>query len=181
MDINTNTLNTFGYKGIARITIKNKKRRHSFLLTNEGTLALGSVIVDALANRFNSRRIPQWIGFDIQRDTEYQTILNRQIPLTGIVTGDSVNDPELPQENVIGKIQFTAVIISSDLIKIPYSGNNYRLKITNSSGEDLAYIYDIRPSGQNQLQLLYNALNSGQDALIDWVMYFSNAASTEGN
>ena len=181
MHINTNTLNTFGYKGVARITIKNKTRKHSFLLTNEGTSILGSVIVDALANRFNSRRIPQWVGFDVQRDAEYQTILNRQIPFTGIVTGDSVNDPELPQENVIGKIQFTAVITSSDLIRSIYSGNNFRLKMISSSGEDLAYIYDIRPTAQNQLQLLYNALYSGQDALIDWIMYFSNAASTGGN
>lgn len=179
MELNTKTNDNVGYTGKVSIRLKNKTK--PLIFKNEGTLQLGSLIADILSGSSTainslSSRVPQWIGFEVMIGEQYVPLLNRQVPFTAIVTGDSVQDNNPPQ-NVIGKIQFTATIMNIAVIVRTGLGQSYRLKMLNSSGEALAYIYDNRSSGQNQLELLYNALKGGQDALIDWIMYFSNSTT----
>lgn len=188
--IKSKASNQFGYQGYGRITFTNKGKKFSVVIHNKATKNLGDLISIALCGDLRnidsiSRRVPCYIGFeaiiDEGKSTEQvRSLLVSPATITSKVWGPAVNDFESDIQNsldVIGKSQFTAVIPSNYVIRGFTLGGALvpRLKLTNSIGQDLAYIYDDPNSNAKQLPLLYNALMQGQDALVDWVMYILNA------
>ena len=170
------------YKGYARITFVNKNRKHTIKINNAGTSVLGDVISRALAGENIQSRVPSLLGFQMLINngttTTERNLLNRDVPFTGIVYGDSVNtaDVTIPSNaQIIGAVQLTSVIQSGYTIPgMNVESRTLRITMLNSLKEPLAYIYDNNPAEENQLALLYEALSSGQDAIIDWVMYIMN-------
>lgn len=181
MGIDATTKNSLGYQGCVRITYNNRGHKHSVYVHNEGTEYLGNIITIALSGDTKNitelpRLIPSSLGFEvIKNNGDVRNLLSSRVPLTSGVWGTSVADTNTPL-NVIGKTQYNAIISSDSLIKGYSSNDRFRLKLMNKKNQILAYISDSSDTSNSSrpLALLYQALDGGQDAMIDWIMYISN-------
>ena len=181
METNTIIQNGFGYQGVVKITYKDRGHKHSVTLRNEGTSYLGDLISIALSGDLRSLssiedRCASSLTFELYDGNEWRNLLSVSSPLTSSVWGEAVTDVS-NNTDVIGKNKFSAIIPTSSIIRGYDSlveSRNLRLKLSNNRGEDLAYINDTIGSDARTLPLLYTALISGQDALIDWTMYILN-------
>lgn len=190
MSLTSDVINNIGYEGIVTITYKHKGYKHSIKVHNEGTVQLGDLISIAISGdqrNINSlqNRSPSLLGFEMQlNEEEWRPLIAYNIPITSRVWGNSVptsteDSKFIDNPNVIGKNRFSATIPSGAVNRgnTPNNAMAVRLKLLNSLGQDLAYFTELKDEKERKLPLLYTALTSGQDALIDWTMYILNYTS----
>ena len=189
----TNAFSTtsVGYYGSVEIILKNGTKKYNLKLHNAGTTALGDLISIALCGDLQNlntlqTRCANQLTFDFSQDGEWRPLLSVSTPLTSAVWGISVpQDAEESQFynniNVIGKTRFSC-IISTETVLTGFSSlvnqGTARLCLLNSRNEVLATIERNGPD-DDTFSLLYTALTSGQDALINWTMYILNYVSNE--
>lgn len=189
----TNIVNNIGYYGSVVITFKNKGRKHSIKVHNEGTEDLGTLISIALCGdqrniNLLTGRCASRIGFQLRiSDTEWRDLITAPSVITSSVWGPSVGEIENSEfqnnDNVIGVTQFSSVMSTGSVIRGYNVNSSYdmRLVLRNSRGEDLAYINELGTEQDRSLPLLYTALTNGQDALINWTMFILNYVEVKGD
>ena len=101
------------------------------------------------------------------------------MPFTGTTYGNAVNSSNDPT-GTIAKVQFTAAIPTSAVIRRSnLNGKAIRMVMWNNNipKQPLAFIQGVVNSADtigSNIKLLYEALRSGQDAVVDWIMYILN-------
>lgn len=186
METNTYTTTPIGYYGSVDITIKNKNRKYKINMHNAGTQALGNLISIALSGDAQNigsipNRCPNKLTFDFLQDGVWRPLLSSASPLTSSVWGVSVPPAEddsqfLNNTNIIGQNRFSTIVNTGSILRgfaSAVSTSTTRLCLINNLGEELATL-ERTGTENNPFILLYTALTSGQDALIDWTMYILN-------
>lgn len=174
--------NSFIYEGKINIKLKNKEKSYTLKAHNTGTKLLVNTIAKALSGANISENIPRYLDFIYgeKENGEYKnkptSILKSIIPFTGKVYGDVAKTPELAQDENCSCLLLSATISANDR-HVVQNAPNKQLRMLNSNQEALAII----ENKDNLLDLLYESLKDGTDAILEWRMIFSNKIAEENN
>lgn len=165
-------------------------------LKNRGTKELGRVITKALAGYDIGDEIPRYFNIESYNNEgeTLQTLLNRNLPFTGVTYTDEITETE---RDIIGQLDLNCIIMSqhkvttniSDKVRFcMYNSKNVKLAevSTNLNNSDtLTGNYkdgeEISSDTTDALCRVYNEIVDGTDCLIHWTMTFMNDINTGGN
>lgn len=164
-------------------------------LKNQGTKELGRVITKALAGYDIGDEIPRYFNIESYNSEgeTLQTLLNRNLPFTGVTYNDEITETE---GNIIGQLDLNCIIMSQHKVDTNIGGNsNVRFCMYNSKNVKLAEVSPdlnnrdeliidgniISSNETNPLCQVYNSIVEGTDCLIHWTMTFMNDINTGGN
>ena len=178
--------NSFQYSGIARVHLTQKGKEYSFTVHNQGTDNLGNFFMKSLSGYYSTNidayksDRPQWFSFEYEdAPGNWIPLIKSVVPFTGTTYGNAVNSSNDPT-GTIAKVQFTAAIPTSAVIRRSnLNGKAIRMVMWNNNipKQPLAFIQGVVNSADtigSNIKLLYEALRSGQDAVVDWIMYILN-------
>lgn len=175
----TNSSNGLSYNGVANIDFLKNDATFHIKLHNQGTISLGTFFTKALSGSFSKDDCPQWLNFEAQESSgRWQSLLRVTIPFTGItyIPQEMIDDNDTPA--TIGEVKFVATLQSNNIRSTSVENKLLRLSMWNNRTPQnaLAYIEDNNMAGDinKNLILTYNALYSGQDAVVSWIMYITN-------
>lgn len=180
--MNSLASNSLDYKGIVTVKLNKGNKSYSVPMHNAGTEYLGNFISKALAcyyvNNVTSMKndAPTWFNLEYQDSSKnWQPLLKNVVPLTGTTYGKDTSD----LSTVLGKVRFVIPLQSSSvIIRTGIANRNIRISLYNNRvpKEILATIEGEKLGDDINVTLhtLYDALTSGQDAMINWVMFILN-------
>lgn len=178
MDIKSKLKNSLEYEGRVTVTLKNNGNTHKLCVLNSGTQALMSFLANCIAGTYSKGNstytIPSKLDFQILYPTGWISLLQSTVYLTGVVVKDSTDS------NVIESSTIWNAFITPSNIKTGFTVNNTstaRLVLCDNNIPTTDFAYVVEDNAEN-LSTLYAALTSGQDAVIDWNMYFRNKTAT---
>lgn len=169
--------NHISYKGIVNMKSIIDKQIVSTCMFNSGTKDLMNLLTKALAGYDISKQVPKFINIgygDTQPQGTYSFLLNRNIPLTGIVWGEAVDTSNIPQWNdSASSLMLSCTITSQDKTISSYNGVSklFLLLLSNDGKTVLAKIED---TNDNIIRDTYNKLTVGTDLMVDWYMIFNS-------
>lgn len=177
--------NGLNYKGIVNISINKGNKSYSVPLQNSGTEYLGEFISKALSgyyvNNISSMQTdsPTWFNLEYyDTSNNWQPLLKNVLPLTGTTYGKDTSD----SKNILGKVTYVVSLQSSGVIlRTGISNRNMRITLYNNRvpKQVLATIEGSNPGDPTNttLHTLYDALTSGQDSMVKWVMMIINSTN----
>lgn len=183
--MDTISSNSISYKGVVKIDISQKGKHFPLTMFNNGTVYLGLLFSKILAGYFNSSDIPKWFDFEVSEGQGiWRSLVRTSVPLTGAtyypLTGND-GDPLVEDGDptgMIGKVKFVATLQSSNIKSFSTTNKLLRFSMwdNNAQRQCLATLGDSSTDGEmnSNLQLMYDALKAGQDAIITWTMYIIN-------
>ena len=182
----SNSKNILQYAGNVVVQLKHKNKLNTLHIHNQGTTNLGLFLAKALTGKFNKEDCPTWFNFEYQDSVSGRWIplLRVIVPLTGATyfpvadptTDLDVNDPT----GTIGKVKVIATAQSSNTRVTAVGNSKLRLSLWDGKVSP-TLLAEVSGDGaiNDDLQLMYTALRSGQDAIVNWTMYITTTSSKE--
>lgn len=175
----TNSSNGLSYTGVVHIDFLKNDATFHIKLHNQGTISLGTFFSKALAGSFSKDDCPQWLNFESEDSPgRWQSLLRVAVPFTGTTYVPQEMSDANDTPATIGEVKFVATLQSNNVRSTSVENKLLRLSMWNNRTPQnaLAYIEDETISGDinKNLILTYNALSSGQDAVVNWLMYITN-------
>lgn len=168
--------NHISYKGIVNMRSTIDKQIISTSIFNSGTKDLMNLLTKALAGYDISKQVPKFINIgyaNTQPQGTYSFILNRNIPLTGIVWGEAVNTQNVIQlDDSASSLMLSCTITSQD--KTISSFNSSKLFLLLLSNDGKTVLAKIEDTDDNVIRDTYNKLTVGTDLIVDWYMIFNS-------
>lgn len=170
--------NHISYKGIVNIRSIIDKQIVSTSMFNSGTKDLMNLLTKALAGYDISKQVPKFINIgyaNTQPQGTYSFILNRNIPLTGIVWGEAVDTQNIPQldlDDSASSLMLSCTITSQDKTISSFNGSKLFLLLLSNDGKTV--LAKIEDTDDNVIKDTYNRLTVGTDLIVDWYMIFNS-------
>lgn len=183
MNIKGTTNSYVGYKGEVIAYIKRKGKQYEIPIHNSGTPYLTDTIALALSGNNVQQRLPAFI--DIKYKTNdaqsFATVLRNKVDISARTFNAATYNVE--QEYIPSSISIRAIITPADkdgTIQINNSDNTqmrlemYPLPLTDRNAKEEEYLLAsvICEGENNPLYQIYNAINEGTEAIIEWNMQF---------
>lgn len=168
--------NHISYKGIVNMKSSIDKQIISTSMFNSGTKDLMNLLTKALAGYDISKQVPKFINIgyaNTQSPGTYSFILNRNIPLTGIVWGEAVNTQNIIQlDDSASSLLLSCTITSQDKTISSHDGSKLSLLLLSNDGKTV--LAKIEDTSDNVIRDTYNKLTVGTDLIVDWYMIFNS-------
>lgn len=168
--------NHISYKGIVNIKSTIDKQVVSTSMFNSGTKDLMNLLTKALAGYDISKQVPKFINIgyaNTQPQGTYSFILNRNIPLTGIVWGEAVDTQNIIQlDDSASSLMLSCTITSQDKTVSLFDGSKLFLLLLSNDGKTV--LARIEDTDDNVIRDTYNKLIVGTDLIVDWYMIFNS-------
>lgn len=177
--MDTISQNSISYEGKVKVLLKRDSKTKVLNLHNSGTINLGLFFAKALVKSFDPNDAPHWLTLEYKfNESTWVSLSPSMVPLSG--------GTYFPQEendsSLIGLVKFITVLqhsslregISNKTLRLVMYDNNYTKK-------PLAFIGGDTDSQeiQSNLYSLYEAINAGQDAIIEWQLQIHNKKASQ--
>lgn len=188
MSIQGQTEFYIGYKGNVVAYVNNKEKQYKVEISNNGTDYLTDTLAMAMSGNSIQRRLPAFIDLKYKTDSSegYSSLLKSKIDISGRIfnAAQTINDVFKPS-----CVSLRAIITPNDKYGagndiLSSTGNDLQMRLELYSlppkysvfdDEDymLAYVCCKEEKKQdNALYQIYNAINHGTEAIIQWDMNF---------
>lgn len=168
--------NHISYRGIVNMKSTIDKQIVSTSMFNSGTKDLMNLLTKALAGYDISKQVPKFINIgyaNTQPQGTYSFILNRNIPLTGIVWGEAVDTQNIIQlDDSASSLMLSCTITSQDKTISSFNGSKLFLLLLSNDGKTV--LAKIEDTVDNVIRDTYNKLTVGTDLIVDWYMIFNS-------
>lgn len=157
-----------GYRGTLKITLNNGRVVTTREYDNEGTIALGTLIMNCLVGSLPRRdAFPKFINISsVSNSTEYWLVTDKGIVSPYIVV------PETNSVGLIGSARFTALIRSVDVAQIPSASVDGQIVLLDGQKPANVLARITAPDIQDLLRTIQADKN--YSATLEWTLELYN-------